>query len=156
MLKKKCAHPIGDRPYLFGLHQCSHLRSWTKDEQRLFEEVGHRLGDALSSIIAFRSLRESERRLEAAQQIAHVGWWERDLVAPRVSLSDESCRIFGVQPADLPQWFPGRWQSLIHPEDRSAAAAAREAALAGGPRYDMEYRVIRRTARPWAQPGEYA
>ena len=136
-------HPIGDRPYLFGLHQCSHLRTWTKDEQRLFEEIGHRLADALSSLIAFRSLRESERRLEAAQQIAHVGWWERDLVAPGVSMSDESCRIFGVQPSDLPQWRPGHWLSLIHPEDRAAAAAARDAALAGSSRYDMEYRVIR-------------
>ena len=136
-------HPKSDKPYLFGLHQCSRPRSWTKEEQRLFEEVGHRLTDALSGLIAFRSLRESERRLEAAQQIAHVGWWERDLLASNVSLSDESCRIFGVQPSDLPQWRPGRWQSLIHPEDRPAAAAAREAALAGGPRYDMEYRVIR-------------
>ena len=36
-------HPKGDRPYLFGLHQCSHPRIWTKDEQRLFEEIGHRL-----------------------------------------------------------------------------------------------------------------
>ena len=136
-------HPKSDKPYLFGLHQCSRPRSWTKEEQRLFEEVGHRLTDALSGLIAFRSLRESERRLEAAQQIAHVGWWERDLLASNVSLSDESCRIFGVQPSDLPQWRPGRWLSLIHPEDRPAAAAAREAALAGGPRYDMEYRVIR-------------
>ena len=136
-------HPKSDKPYLFGLHQCSRPRSWTKEEQRLFEEVGHRLTDALSGLIAFRSLRESERRLEAAQQIAHVGWWERDLLAGRVSLSDECCRIFGVQPVDVPQWQPGRWLSLIHPEDRPAAAAAREAALAGGPRYDMEYRVVR-------------
>ena len=36
--------PKGDRPYLFGLHQCSRPRTWTKDEQRLFEEIGHRLG----------------------------------------------------------------------------------------------------------------
>ena len=111
-------HPKSDKPYLFGLHQCSRPRLWTKEEQRLFEEVGHRLTDALSSLIAFRSLRESERRLEAAQQIAHVGWWERDLLARHVSLSDECCRIFGVQPVDVPQWQPGRWLSLIHPEDR--------------------------------------
>jgi PAS domain S-box-containing protein len=134
--------PKGDRPYLFGLHQCSRPRSWTKEEQRLFEEIGHRLTDALASLIAFRSLRESERRLEAAQQIAHVGWWERDFVAGRASLSDEACRIFGVQPVDLPQWH-GRWLSLIHPEDRSKAAAASEAALGGGARYDVEYRVVR-------------
>ena len=80
-------HPKGDRPYLFGLHQCSHPRTWTKDEQRLFEEIGHRLTEALTSLIAFRSLRDSERRLDGAQKIAHVGWWERDYVNGRVSLS---------------------------------------------------------------------
>ena len=135
-------HPKGDKPYLFGLHQCSRPRSWTKQEQRLFEEIGHRLTDALSSLIAFRSLRESERRLDAAQHVARVGWWDRDFLTGRVSLSDEACRIFGVQPVDLPQWH-GRWLSLIHPDDRSRAAAASEAAVGGGPRYDVEYRVVR-------------
>ena len=134
--------PKVEQPYLFGLHQCSHARVWTEDEQRLFREIGGRLADALTSLLSFRSLRESERRLEAAQRIAHVGWWERDFLTGRVSLSDETCRIFGVQPVDLPQWH-GRWLSLIHPEDRSKAAAASEAALGGGPRYDVEYRVVR-------------
>jgi PAS domain S-box-containing protein len=133
----------GDKRHLFGLHQCSHARAWTAEEQRLFQEIGRRLGDAIGALSLLRGVRESERRLEAAQAIAHVGWWERDLAAGRMSLSDESCRIFGVQPAELAQWRPGNWLNFIHPEDRAAAAAAREAALAGGPRYDMEYRVIR-------------
>ena len=76
--------PKGDRPYLFGLHQCSRARTWTKEEQRLFEEVGHRLTDALGSLIAFRGLRESEARLEAAQRLARVGWWERDYATGHV------------------------------------------------------------------------
>jgi PAS domain S-box-containing protein len=135
-------HPKGDQPYLFGLHQCGRPRTWTKEEKRLFEEIGHRLVDALSSLVAFRSLRESERRLEAAQQIAHVGWWERDFVAGRVSLSDEACRIFGVQPHDLPQWQE-RWVNLIHPDDREKTAAASAAALDGRARYDVAYRVVR-------------
>jgi PAS domain S-box-containing protein len=135
-------YPKGDAPYLFGVHQCSHPRAWTADEQRLFEEVGRRLADALSSLIAFRSLRESERRLEGAQRVARVGWWERDYATGHVSLSDEACRIFGVQPLDLPQWH-GRWVSLIHPEDREKTATASDIALAGGARYDVEYRVVR-------------
>ena len=134
--------PKGDRPYLFGLHQCSRARTWTKEEQRLFEEVGHRLTDALGSLIAFRGLRESEARLEAAQRLARVGWWERDYATGHVSLSDSACRIFGLQPLELPQWH-GRWLSLIHPEDRENAAAASDLALRGGPRYDVEYRVVR-------------
>ncbi len=134
--------PKGDRAYLFGLHQCSRPRTWAKEEQRLFEEVGHRLTDALGSLIAFRGLGESEARLEAAQRLARVGWWERDYATGHVTLSDEACRIFGVQPLELPQWH-GRWLSLIHPEDREKTAAASDLALRGGPRYDVEYRVVR-------------
>jgi PAS domain S-box-containing protein len=92
---------------------------------------------------AQQSLRRSEIYLAEAQRIAHVGWWEREFATGRVSLSDETCRIFGVQPVDLPEWH-GRWLELIHPEDRSRAAGAAAAALVpGGPRYDIEYRIIR-------------
>jgi PAS domain S-box-containing protein len=134
--------PKGHHAYLLCLQQCSHARAWTDDEQRLFREIGERLADGLGSLLAIRNLRESERRLEAAQCIAHVGWWERDFRSGRVFLSDEASRIFGVQPVDLPHW-QGRWLSLIHPDDRARAAAASEAALRGGPRYDVEYRVAR-------------
>jgi PAS domain S-box-containing protein len=134
--------PKGEPAFLFGLQQCGAAHAWTPDEHRLLREIGARLADALSTLLALRRLRESERRSEAAQRVARVGWWERDFVTGRVSLSDESCRIFGVQPLDLPHWH-GRWLSLIHPDDRARAAAASETALAGGPRYDLEYRVIR-------------
>jgi PAS domain S-box-containing protein len=59
-----------------------------------------------------------------------------------VSLSDEACRTFGVQPVDLPHWH-GRWLSLIHPDDRQKAAEASDKALRGEARYDVEYRVVR-------------
>jgi PAS domain S-box-containing protein len=92
---------------------------------------------------AEKVLRESEARLEEAQRIAHVGWWERDFATNHVALSDEVCRIFGVPPVDLPHWHE-RWLTLIHPADRPRAADAAAAALSrGGPRYDVEYRVVR-------------
>jgi PAS domain S-box-containing protein len=88
-----------------------------------------------------QELRASEARLEKAQRLAHVGWWERDFITAHVTLSDEVRRIFGVQPVDLPEWH-GRWLELIHPDDRARVAEAAEAAVRGGPRYDVEYRVV--------------
>ena len=91
---------------------------------------------------ALEELRQSEARLRETQRIAHVGWWERDFRTNRVSLSDETQRVFGVEPVDLPDWHE-RWLQIIHPEDRGETAEAAAAALRGGPRYDVEYRVIR-------------
>jgi PAS domain S-box-containing protein len=107
--------------------------------QRALREAGERA----KREAAQTALSRSEIYLAEAQRIAHVGWWERQFSTGRVSLSDEACRIFGVQPSDLPEWH-GRWLDLIHPEDRARANAAAAAALVpGGPRYDVEYRVIR-------------
>src|SRR5215467_8511432 len=86
---------------------------------------------------AEEELVESRARFEEAQRLAHVGWWERDLITGHVTVSDEVCRILGVRPV-------AQWLNLIHPEDRPRAAEAAAAALLpGGPRYDVEYRVVR-------------
>ncbi len=103
-----------------------------------------------------REFVDSKARLEQAQQIAHVGWWERDFSTGHVTLSEEARRIFGVEPLDLPKWH-GRWLGLIHPEDQARVAdAAAAAILPGGPRYDVEYRVIRpdRTQRAVHSQGD--
>jgi PAS domain S-box-containing protein len=133
---------LRDHIFVFALRQCTYPRVWTAEEVRLFQEIGWRLGDAMATLSTLRDLRESERKLEAAQRIAHVGWWERDYVTGRISLSDEVRRIYGVQPVDLAQWHARRLD-LIHPEDRSRVAAASETAMGGGARYDLEYRVVR-------------
>jgi PAS domain S-box-containing protein len=56
-------YPKVDQPYMFGLHQCSHPRVWTPREERLFHEIGRRLADALDTLLMFRNVRESERKL---------------------------------------------------------------------------------------------
>src|SRR5262245_53569915 len=135
-------YPKGDRPYSFGLHQCSYARVWTPPEERLLQEIGRRLGDALTSLLMFRNLRQSEARLEEAQRIAHVGHWERDVATNRGTWSDETYRIFGLPPQDGPVDF-ARLLSLIHPDDRELVARAAAEADRGGARYDVEFRIVR-------------
>ncbi len=60
-------YPKGDKPYLLGLHQCSHPRVWTPHEERLFHEIGRRLADALDTQLMVRDLRESEQKLEQSR-----------------------------------------------------------------------------------------
>jgi PAS domain S-box-containing protein len=135
-------YPKGSRPYLFGLHQCSHPRVWTPEEERLFQEIGRRLADALTSLLMFRNLRESEARLEEAQRLAHVGHWERDVEGGEITWSDETYRIFGLAPQERRMDFAA-FQELIHPEDRQLVVRAVSEAAGKGVRYDAEYRVVR-------------
>jgi signal transduction histidine kinase len=80
--------PKVDKPYLFGLHQCSYQRVWTLQEERLFHEAGRHLADALDTVLMVRDLRESERKLERSRA---------ELAASRariVTATDETrCRI---------------------------------------------------------------
>ena len=135
-------YPKIDQPYMFGLHQCSYPRVWSAQEERLFQEIGRRLADALTTLLMFRNLRESEARLEEAQRVGQIGYWDRDYDSDRVTWSDEAYRIFGLAPQERKITYavlPG----LIHPEDRAIVIRAIAEALRGGPRYDVEYRVIR-------------
>jgi PAS domain-containing protein len=50
---------------------------------------------------AVEELRESEQRLKRAQEIAHLGSWELDLVNNQLTWSDEVYRIFGLQPQEF-------------------------------------------------------
>jgi PAS domain S-box-containing protein len=58
-------YPKVDKPWQFGIHQCSYTRVWTPEEERLFQEIGRRLTDALTSLLVYRSLHESEARYRA-------------------------------------------------------------------------------------------
>ena len=60
-------YPKVGKPYMFGLYQCSHPRVWTPHEERLFHEIGRRLADALNTLLMFRDLRESQRKLEGSR-----------------------------------------------------------------------------------------
>ena len=74
--------------------------------------------------------------------MARVGYWERDVRTGLVNWSEQSNRIFGLAPNEGPVPI-ARYQELVHSEDRPRIMAAVAAALAGGKRYDVEYRIVR-------------
>ncbi len=63
-------YPRTGKPWIFGMHQCSYPRTWTAEEQQLFKESGRRIGDALSSLLIMRNLRESEQRFHTVVEQA--------------------------------------------------------------------------------------
>ena len=87
-------------------------------------------------------LQESKSRLEEAQRIAHVGYWEWDLTSNRVIWSDETYRIYGLRPQEYPIDI-AVVQKMIHPEDLEFVFRVAEEALRGGLRTEAEHRIIR-------------
>ena len=90
-------------------------------------------------------LRESERRLNTAQEIAHLGSWELDLVNNQLTWSDEVYRIFGLQPQEFGATYEA-FLDAVHPDDRAAVDDAYSNSLRQGKdEYEIEHRVVRKS-----------
>ena len=85
------------------------------------------------------ALRESQRDLNRAQAVAHVGSWRMDVCNNILEWSDENFRIFGVLKGTLLTYQS--FLDVVHPEDRDFVDAAWKGALTGMP-YDIEHRII--------------
>ncbi len=92
------------------------------------------------------ALRESEARLNRSQEIAHLGSWELDLVNNRLTWSDEVYRIFGLQPQEFGATYEA-FLEVVHPDDRAAVDAAYSGSVREGrDTYEIEHRVVRKSA----------
>ncbi len=135
---------IGE-PWQFGIHQCSHEKQWSQEEIRLFEEIGRRLGDRLHTLLLLRDLQITEEKLRTAQSIARVGYWERNFETNRAEMDIQTARNFGVDKSSLRlslgEWEK-LWSTLLHPDDREAAAIAMAESLEKRTSYNIDYRVI--------------
>jgi PAS domain S-box-containing protein len=88
---------------------------------------------------AEQALRESERDLNRAQAVAHIGSWRLDVQRNQLLWSDETYRIFGI-PKGTPMTYE-TFLSNVHPKDRKYVDRKWKAALRGEP-YDIEHRII--------------
>jgi PAS domain S-box-containing protein len=91
------------------------------------------------------ALRESEQRLNRAQEIAHLGSWELDLINNRLMWSDQVYRIFGLRPQEFGATYEA-FLEAVHPDDRAALDAAYSGSVREGrDTYEIEHRVVRKS-----------
>jgi PAS domain S-box-containing protein len=89
-----------------------------------------------------RNLQESKARLEEAQRVAHMGHYYWDLIANRVTWSDELYRIYGLTPQEGPIDM-AMVSEMIHPDDREHVFREAEGAVRSGVHSEAEHRVVR-------------
>jgi len=93
---------------------------------------------------AEEALKESETRLKHAQEIAHLGGWELDLINNHLSWSDEVYRIFGLQPQEFTATYEA-FLEAVHPDDRLTVDSAYSSSVHEGRNtYEIDHRIIRK------------
>ena len=144
-------HPKVDKPWEFGIHQCSHPRLWTPEEERLFQAVGMRLTDALTSLLMYRDLQESEQKYRLlVSQIPAVIF--KGYADGSLDFFDDKVEALTGYPRED---FDSRrltWPDLIIPEDRQGARDRFIEALKTNLSYEREYRIRKKSGEPvWVQ-----
>src|SRR5580693_5010114 len=89
-----------------------------------------------------RSLQESKARLEEAQSVAHVGYWDWDLETGEIIWSDETYRIFGFKPQERRMDIE-TVSGLVHPDDREALYSTVDEEVAVGVYPVHQHRIVR-------------
>ena len=101
-------------------------------------------------------LRSSEARLARAQRMANLGSWEQDLESGELQLSEDACRIFGMQPEASRTTIETLF-SRVHPEDQASVRETIQSAPARGGCSQIDHRIIlsdgtERFLRQYAEP----
>jgi len=137
-------YPRVGEPWSFGLHQCSHVRVWTAPEVELFREIGRRLADAVTTVLAFRTLHEESERLRLAVQASSVGLWDWNLVTNHAIYSPDYKRQLGYEDHELSS-DQVEWATRVHPDDLAPSEQDLQAFLASDEtQHATEYRMRHR------------
>ncbi len=107
----------------------------------VMEHIGAQLGLVVERMQAARRLLENERKLERAQEIAHLGYWEWNVQSGLLYWSDELYRIYGLEPGEGVSYE--KYVSLLHPEDRARVEGIVAEALRTHASFDFYHRIIR-------------
>ena len=130
------------------VHPTGELR-WVHEKARLVRDArGTPLAIAgVTTDITVRreqhsALIEYAQRLERAQLVGNLGFWEIDLDDSRMLWSAQLRRIFDLSLTELAGTHE-EFFARVHPDDRAAVQQHIERALAAGGSYDFDHRIVR-------------
>jgi PAS domain S-box-containing protein len=133
--------PNGDIRYLHVVAHAGRNSSDNREYIGIVSDITERKRAEQDRQALSRDLIESNARLEEAQRVAHVGYWEWDLDTNVVVWSDETYRIFGLKPQERPMDL-ATVRGMVHPEDREALYGGVDVELDAGVHPVAEFRIV--------------
>ncbi len=109
--------PKHGEQWIFGIHQCTHERVWTEQEETLFREVSRRIEDGLSSLMLLRDLQESEELNRAVIEHSPVGVSVRNRFGRLLSFNPSWRKIWNVSETSLADYL-GRERTQLELDER--------------------------------------
>jgi PAS domain S-box-containing protein len=91
---------------------------------------------------SLEALQKREQQLSEAQQIAHLGSWDVDVETHIATWSDESYRIYGLEPQSE-ELTVARVYDLIHPDDREMVQEIVGRAKQNKENFLLQHRLVR-------------
>ena len=137
--------PLRTSSRIIGVLVVQHYEKESAYSQRDVEfltSVGDQLGLAIERKRIEIELRTNEMQLTGAQQIAHIGNWEWDVVKKNLHWSKELFRIFGLKPRDFGPSV-AEFFAQVYPEDVKLVERAIKKALRYGVVPSFNFRIVR-------------
>jgi PAS domain S-box-containing protein len=100
-LMSVAVYPRGDKPWEFGIEQCAQSRVWSPDDEALLHEIGRRLADGLTSLLAHRRVVESEAHLRALVRTIPDLIWLKDPDGIFLRCNQQFERFVGLEEARI-------------------------------------------------------
>ncbi|MDD5051315.1 MAG: ATP-binding protein [Sulfuricurvum sp.] len=127
----------------------THLAKIIKNDQvytfkvfanKLDNDIVVSMQDITQELQREQKLKESEKSLNKAQRIAHLGNWELNLNTNELCWSDEIFSIFEIDKNQFSASYTAFLQ-LVHPDDRSAVNTAYNNSLIKKEKYEITHRL---------------
>jgi PAS domain S-box-containing protein len=87
------------------------------------------------------TIKESEKKLKIAQEVAKIGSWDWDIKNNILTWSDQTYRNYGYEPGEVDPTYE-LFESHLYPDDREPVRKAVEHCLKTGKPYEIEIRTI--------------
>ena len=124
---------------------------WEPDEIVFGCQVADQIGMAILTryrIDTAEKLKKSDAYLKHAQAVSHTGHWYMNLQDQSIFWSEETYRIFGLNPK-MPLNME-RFEACLHPEDRDRVIDEWNRALTGEP-YRIIHRIVTEEETKWVE-----